>query len=410
VKTSNLCVLAVVLNIAAILLCATTARATNFCTPGSPPCVLSGGTPPTFGPAPGGAYTAMSSGVFTYAKTDLALPAPMPIAITRTYRSQALDTTGHFIASDFGLGTTLNYGIFLYSNSEVANGTYTDAEVVMPDGGEIKCQNEGGSSYQTALFLCDTQPIGPWFGSTIKWNSGTSQWNLTLKDQTVYAFGQGLPLQSITDRYGNSVTITRNASLVHCATKETIIRSYIGSTFTGRQVELCYDNSSWPTSISKIEDESLREVDYTYTSSNRLSVVTYKTYDANSKTTYSYGSGSQLGDIGVVTVAQSSTSNDSFDVSYDSTNSNRLKTILSLSPGALQYAYTTTGNPAYISSVTVTMPSGSGQPSAGSQRTLNSTQPDTSPAIREESIAVRPARPRLSPAAASISTASALSW
>ncbi len=79
----------------------------------------------------------MSSGLFTYSKTDLALPAPMPIAITRTYRSRSLNSGGSFIGGDFGLGAMLNYGIFLYLPDEVASGDYNNAYVVMPDGGQM---------------------------------------------------------------------------------------------------------------------------------------------------------------------------------------------------------------------------------------------------------------------------------
>jgi len=39
----------------------------------------------------------------------------------------------------------------------------------------------------------------------IAWNG--NGWNLTLKDRTVYVFGENAPLQSIRDRYGNTVTI-----------------------------------------------------------------------------------------------------------------------------------------------------------------------------------------------------------
>ena len=38
------------------------------------------------------------------------------------------------------------------------------------------------------------------------WNG--NGWDLTLKDGTVYVFGDNAPLQSIRDRFGNTVTLT----------------------------------------------------------------------------------------------------------------------------------------------------------------------------------------------------------
>ncbi len=137
----------------------------------------------------------------------------MPIVISRTYRSRDQDSSNNFFGRAFGSGTTLNYNIFLYSNSEVANGTYSDAEVVMPDGSQIECTGNGVSQYQNASFTCKQQPTGIWFGATIAWNSTTSLWNLTRKDGTVYAFPYSGKLQSITDRYNNSIVVTRNTSL-----------------------------------------------------------------------------------------------------------------------------------------------------------------------------------------------------
>jgi YD repeat-containing protein len=191
----------------------------------------------------------------------------MPIAITRTYRSEARDTGGHFISSDFGLGTTLNYGIFLYSYSEVASGTYNDAELVLPDGSENKCQNPilNQTDYTQANFVCKYQPIGIWFGATLKWNATTLQWNLTRKDGTVYSFGKGAPLQKIADRYSNSVTVSRHASsLSGCTNPGTRIESFIAGVSTGRYVNICYDSSQDSNRVTKVVDNSSREVDYTY--------------------------------------------------------------------------------------------------------------------------------------------------
>ncbi len=87
------------------------------CTPAST-CPLSGGMPGGSPPAAGGAFAAIAKSQFIYSKSDLALPAPMPIVISRTYRSRDQDSSNNFFGRAFGSGTTLNYNIFLYSNSE----------------------------------------------------------------------------------------------------------------------------------------------------------------------------------------------------------------------------------------------------------------------------------------------------
>lgn len=360
------------------LLCTSAAEAS--CTPGST-CNLSGGTPPTIVPAAGGTYAAMSSGLFTYSHTDLALPAPMPIAITRTYRSEARNTSGSFIASDFGLGTTLNYSIFLYSFSEVAAGTYNDAELVMPDGSEIKCQNPilNQTDYTQATFVCKYQPIGIWFGATLKWNATTLQWDLTRKDGTVYSFGKGVPLQRIADRYNNAVTVSRNvSSLSGCTNPGTRIESFIAGVSTSRYVNVCHDSSQDPTLITKLFDNSGRIVNFTYQyNPSQLVTVTYTSYNSAAQTSYYYsGVNPGVGDIDAVTVqvtAPVGSNQYLVDINYDSSKRlQQIYQITSINPFTTSgptYAYTTDGN-GHITQCTVTLPTGANIPGSGSKRVL----------------------------------------
>src|SRR5712691_6886497 len=82
------------------------------CTPGVN-CLVSGGIPPLTAPAAGEPNGALAQGLFTYTKTDLALPGPMPIEITRTYRSEDRSVSGGaFNVRSFGKGTMLNYDIY----------------------------------------------------------------------------------------------------------------------------------------------------------------------------------------------------------------------------------------------------------------------------------------------------------
>ncbi len=193
-----------------------------------------------------------------------------------------------------------------------------------------------------------------------------------VKNGTVYAFGRGVPLQSITDRYHNQVTIVRNANLSPtCSNPGTLIASYINGTSTGRYVDLCYDDTHNTAGISKAVDNSGPAVNYTYDTSKRLTKVTYTSYNANASTSYYFGTGAHLGDVNQITTQVSSTSTDTVFVSYDTSNRlNQLSNVYNFTP-ALSYTYTTTGSPAHISQVTVTLPGGSLQPGALSKRTLN---------------------------------------
>ena len=101
-------------------------------------------------PAIGEESTELSSGVFSYSKTDLSLPGPMPINVTRSV---------------------------------------------------LNCSD----SYTGPPSICNFQPSGLWFGSEIDANN-----NLTRLDGTVHHSDPttGL-LLGITDRFNNSITITR---------------------------------------------------------------------------------------------------------------------------------------------------------------------------------------------------------
>src|SRR5208337_2566940 len=106
------------------------------------------------GPAIGEQFTELSSGIFTYSKTDLSLPGPIPINVTRVYRSS--DETGStWNNRAFGLGTRLNYDIFVYSVGS------SGALVSMPDSSILSCSTTTGG----APYTCNSQPSGVWFGS-----------------------------------------------------------------------------------------------------------------------------------------------------------------------------------------------------------------------------------------------------
>jgi Domain of unknown function (DUF6531) len=231
------------------------------------------------GPAPGERFTALSSGIFTYSKTDMTLPGPMPINITRVYRSadKTKGSTFPYNPRDFGYGTRLSYDIFLHSFSEASNGTYTDAEVIMPDGGRINCRRTDGNpatDYVDAVFTCDEQPTGIWFNSTIKWNAGNPGntggpgWDLKRTDGTTYHFGDDAPLQSITDRFNNSITITWGGNENSGCPNPQAIPSTAINTVTssnGRGVYFCHVMAVGPYVITEASDfAGIKQVTYAY--------------------------------------------------------------------------------------------------------------------------------------------------
>jgi YD repeat-containing protein len=293
-------VVSIVINLA----CATASHAqlVGCETTGSGSCISS-----MPGPMPGEQFTDLSSGIFTYSKTDMTLPGPMPINIARVYRSSDKHNT-IWNSRAFGLGTSLNYDIFLYSFSEIANGQFTDAEVVLPDGGMIKCIRSDAfpvTDYVDAEFACNQQPTGEWFGSTITYNSGNSGWDLKRLDGTTYHFGYNSPLQTITDRYGNQISIVRGGPKASICSNSVPANSISTiSSSNGRSVSFCYDNSNYPTGISKITDNSPsvgKLVTYTYGTNNQLQTVTQTSYNSKATTTYAYNQGSPAAGIGNIT-------------------------------------------------------------------------------------------------------------
>jgi hypothetical protein len=307
------------------------AYAANYCTPAQN-CLLSGGVaPPTTAPAPGEAYTGMFSGVFEYSKTDLTIAAPIPIEITRTYREFDVNGAGNGpIYGAFGIGTTLNYDIYLYSSTEVANGNYSNASLVLPDGGQILCTNTNTTSCSqsscpfttSTQFQCNTQPIGKWFNSLITWDAGApggGGWTLNRKDGTVYTFGAGAPLQEIEDRNHNTIMLTRQGvgSNIQLGNVATIAAS------NGRQVTLNYN----ATNCCIISYSDPRKITYSYTS-GQLETVSYPNISSTPIVSYKWDS-AQPQNLQQIAVAINATTKDYINIAY----TNSAKQVTSIYPG-----------------------------------------------------------------------------
>jgi len=261
------------------------------------------GIPSMAGPAIGEQFTELSSGIFTYSKTDLSLPGPMPINVTRVYRSTD-ETSSTWNNRAFGIGTRLTYDMF------VTSGILTKS-VSMPDSSVLNCAWNGvGNPY-----ICNSQPSGVWFGSVIDAND-----NLTRPDGTVYSFNPttGL-LMSITDRYTNNyITITRgNGSIEEnsaCYTGsgglQYVPSAYVGEVLSsnGRAVYFCYDDPKNPTDITGIADNAsggpIKKVTYTYGADGvgQLITVTQANYNSKAVTTYQWNQTSPSGQGNITTI------------------------------------------------------------------------------------------------------------
>ncbi len=220
----------------------------------------------------------LGTGLFEYAKTDLYEPDVIPIALTRIYRQS--DNASRA----FGLGTSHPYDSFLVGQ----NPGWTYMDLVFADGSRIHFSRiSTGALWRDAVLQSNSSP-GPFFGATIAWNTKTDTgWTLTRRDGTVYVFpdsanatrSQQAALLSISDRNGNTLSITRDANA-----NITQIRSP-----HNRWVQFTYDAGY---RVTQATDNLGRTVQYFYDASGRLTQVTDANggvwkyaYDANNNMT-----------------------------------------------------------------------------------------------------------------------------
>jgi YD repeat-containing protein len=229
---------------------------------GAPP----NGPPPGNDDGSGGEPVDLSTGLFTYTHTDLALPDLIPLTLTRTYRPN--DPTSRA----FGIGTSHPYDIFLITPNGDA-----DIYLILQDGGRIHFVKSG------SIWVCNSSPTS-FDGATLTYNNG---WFIKKKDGTVLSFpiseGASTPQQEaiigLRDRYGNALTFTRdnNSNLTQITSPN------------GRYIQFTLDSGG---RITQATDSAGRVVSYAYDGSGRLITVT----DAKGGiTTYTYdGSSSNM--------------------------------------------------------------------------------------------------------------------
>ena len=213
----------------------------------------------------------LQTGLLVLRKVDMALPDVMPLTLTRTYRPGDKDSNGNYISRDFGIGTTNSFNMYLVG----APGAYQYADLMLPDGGKVHyIRTSPGTGFSDAVFQAQTTP-SEFYLSKIVYNG--HGWNLTLKNGTMYIFGDNAPLQAIRDRHGNQITLTRPAGPNSNITQVT--------SPNGRWIAFTYDASN---RITQAQDNVGRTVSYTYDTAGNLwkvtdpngGVTTY-TYDAN---------------------------------------------------------------------------------------------------------------------------------
>jgi RHS repeat-associated protein len=215
-------------------------------------------TPPGLAPAPGndawaGEPVDLGTGLFVLRKTDLYVSGVLPLALTRTYRP------GDTASRPFGIGTTHPYAIFLWSAQQ-----YTEADLVLPDGGRIHyVRITPGTGITDDMIFEHTSTPTVFYKSRITRRPGQAGWYLTLRNGTVYHFGENAPLQYIEDRYGNRITLSwtvlGNINITRVAAPG------------NRWIDFTYDQLNH---ITRAQDQAGRAVVYAYDVSGRLATVT----------------------------------------------------------------------------------------------------------------------------------------
>ncbi|HEY6254148.1 MAG TPA: RHS repeat-associated core domain-containing protein, partial [Candidatus Angelobacter sp.] len=208
----------------------------------------------------------LSTGQFTYSKTDLAVADVIPLTFSRTY------IANDSLSRSFGIGATNSYAIFMVGDTS----PYTYQELILPDGGSVRFDRiSSGTSYGDAVYV-HASAHDAFYGARLQWSGGNpalpGSWQLTLTDGTMYFFpeapGSTNPncegVVGIRDRYGNQVRLDRSSPNANCNLNKI-------TSPNGRYIALTYDAQN---RISQAQDNLGRTVNYTYDGAGRLSTVT----------------------------------------------------------------------------------------------------------------------------------------
>lgn len=237
---------------------------------GSPACGLKlppGVAGPPAPPCPkaiGGEPVDLSTGLFVYDKTDLVVSDVVPLELTRTYRP------GDSVSRAFGIGTTHPYDMFIVPDNNF-NGIGIGFDLILPDGGRIHFDCASVSGFACTSLIHDTSPTG-FYGATL--TTVGNNLALTMKNGTILKFLTGssvqspfqLALISITDRYGNTVTINRDPSTTngHFNRATSIVSP------NGRSISFTYDSFNH---VTQAANNGGQTVNYAYDSYGHLVAV-----------------------------------------------------------------------------------------------------------------------------------------
>jgi RHS repeat-associated protein len=242
-------------------------------------------TPPATAPPPKGCQTNddpgtradpvdCATGLFLHEATDLTIQDSIPISVSRTYRQN--DPVSHA----FGIGTSFSYALYLYTSSTAS--VPPEVDLVLADGGRVHYTLVSGSTPADGIWK-NTDSPSAFAGSSLQQDAVNHGWMITMGDQTVLRFAPHSPnaLSSITDRNGNTVTITLSAPTTGGNVTQV-------TSPNGRYIQFTYDSSG---RITQATDNAGRTVGYTYDALGRLQTVT----DPNNQTeSYAYDSSHRM--------------------------------------------------------------------------------------------------------------------
>jgi len=210
----------------------------------------------------------LSSGDFTYTKTDLVVPDTIPLSLTRTYAAN------DSLSRSFGVGATDPYNMYMIGD----NTNYAYQELVLPGGARIRFDRVSpGTGFSTSLVYVHFSAQDPFYGAVLSWNPVLENgwpWALVTTDGTTYRFPDAFSetrqfceaVTQITDRYGNTVKLDRTSLIATPGCALTKITSP-----HGRFITFTNDTSG---RITQAQDNLGRTVSYTYDPGGRLATVT----------------------------------------------------------------------------------------------------------------------------------------
>lgn len=203
----------------------------------------------------------VSSGVFSYQKTDLVLPGVIPVTITRYYRTIASGI------GPFGQAGSFNYDLFVKTVGTTLSLQMPEVNrYIFSQGVDGKYRNSTFPRWQGAVFT--------------KFVDG--HYELRLRDGMTWVFNSAGWLTQQTDRYGNQVIITRDGSNL-----VTQIQNPAGKTLTFTYKTVSRGDTFFQV-VASITDPLGRmwKYDYNVIRTARLASVTDP---AGNVTTYTYG-------------------------------------------------------------------------------------------------------------------------